>query len=82
MPVEVVEGILVLCVASFCVGLVFMNRMWMGPEFGKAVARTECDPKPRSGNGNKENLDEVSRTHHVIQTGEDQSVAGGKGGRD
>lgn len=62
------KGVLVLCVASFCVGLLFTNRMWTGPEFGEAVARTECDPKPRSGNGDTEILDEVSRTHHVIQT--------------
>jgi hypothetical protein len=62
------KGVLVLCVASFCVGLLFTNRMWTGPEFRDAVARTECDPKPRSGNGDTEILDEVSRTHHVIQT--------------
>lgn len=62
------RGVLVLCVASFCVGLLFTNRMWSSPEFGEAVARTECDPKPRSGTGETEILDEVSRTHHVIQT--------------
>jgi hypothetical protein len=50
------------------VGLLFTNRMWTGPEFGEAMARTECDPKPRSGNGDTEILDEVSRTHRMIQT--------------
>lgn len=61
------KGVLVLCVASFCVGLLFTNRMWSGPEFGDDV-RTECDPQPRSSNDKTEIGDEVSRTHQVIQT--------------
>lgn len=61
------KGVLVLCVASFCVGLLFTNRMWSGPEFSDDV-RTDCDPQPRSSNGKTETVDEVSRTHHVIQT--------------
>lgn len=61
------RGVLVLCVASFCVGLLFTNRMWSGPEFAEDV-RAECDPQPRSSNGKSEIAEEVSRTHHVIQT--------------
>ncbi|XP_024378632.1 beta-1,6-galactosyltransferase GALT31A [Physcomitrium patens] len=64
------KGVLVLCVASFCVGLLFTNRMWASPEFSD-VMRSDCDPKPRSGNGDgsqAEIMDEVTRTHQVIQT--------------
>lgn len=64
------KGIMVLCFASFCVGLLFTNRMWSGPDVNDVI-RQECDPKPRSGNGEgtqKDIFEEVSRTHQVIQT--------------
>lgn len=36
------KGVLVLCVVSFCVGLLFMNWMWSGLEFSDDV-RMDCD---------------------------------------
>jgi hypothetical protein len=61
------KGILVLCFASFCVGLLFTNRMWSNPDMNDVI-RSGCEPKP-NGDGSQKNIfDEVSRTHQVIQT--------------
>ena len=61
------KGILVLCFASFCVGLVFTNRMWQNPD-SNDVIRSGCEPKPNGDGAQKNVFDEVSRTHQVIQT--------------
>jgi len=61
------KGILVLCFASFCVGLLFTNRMWSNPDMNDVI-RSGCEPTP-NGDGSQKNIfDEVSRTHQVIQT--------------
>jgi hypothetical protein len=61
------KGILVLCFASFCVGLLFTNRMWKNPDFNDVI-RSGCEPKPNGDGAQKNFFDEVSRTHQVIQT--------------
>nr|PNR36160.1 hypothetical protein PHYPA_022011 [Physcomitrium patens] len=38
------KGVLVLCAASFCVGLLFTNRMWTSPDINEALG-VECEPK-------------------------------------
>ncbi|KAA8526512.1 hypothetical protein F0562_008285 [Nyssa sinensis] len=75
---------LLLCIGSFCAGMVFTSRMWMVPE-SKGIARTTaveaeklklvsegCDPKALRQKDvkheSKDILGEVSKTHHVIQT--------------
>ncbi|KAL4201415.1 hypothetical protein AMTRI_Chr02g215950 [Amborella trichopoda] len=70
-----------LCLASFCAGLLFTNRMWSMPE-AKDVSRSHeneqeklnlfsegCDPKSNVVKQEpKDILGEVSKTHHAIQT--------------
>ena len=65
------KGALVLCVASFCLGLLFTNWMWSSPELSDVIRKAECEPKSKLGSGQssqKDIMDEVSRTHQVIQT--------------
>ncbi|CAK9160556.1 unnamed protein product [Ilex paraguariensis] len=71
---------LLLCLGSFCVGMLFTNRMWMVPE-SKGMTRTTaveadrlklvsegCDPNIDVTRKSKDIFGEVSRTHHAIQT--------------
>ncbi len=76
------KGILVLCLASFGLGLVFTNRMWriLEEENKNGVGRQDCSQKPSMSNSNRdlatttrkisqqEILEQVSKTHQVIQT--------------
>ncbi|KAK4577275.1 hypothetical protein RGQ29_027697 [Quercus rubra] len=75
---------LFLCLGSFCVGMLFTNRMWTVPE-PKGITRTTameaerlklvsegCDPKvlhlKEVKRESKEILGEVFKTHNAIQT--------------
>ncbi|XP_062152769.1 probable beta-1,3-galactosyltransferase 2 isoform X1 [Alnus glutinosa] len=75
---------LLLCLGSFCAGLLFTNRMWTVPEH-KGIARTTameaeelklvlegCDPKAlhkkEVQNESKDVFGEVLKTHSAIQT--------------
>ncbi|EYU34029.1 hypothetical protein ABFS82_13G015100 [Erythranthe guttata] len=72
---------LFLCVASFCAGLFFTNRLWIMPE-AKGVTRTTsveaerlklvsegCDPKfERVNRVPTEIFEDVSKTQHAMQT--------------
>ncbi|KAH7675587.1 Glycosyl transferase family 31 protein [Dioscorea alata] len=72
---------LLLCLGSFCVGLLFTNRMWTVPE-AKDIIRTtgtgedkikllagDCSPKTMNERQQpKDILGEVSKTHNAIQT--------------
>ncbi|CAN6457525.1 unnamed protein product [Victoria cruziana] len=70
---------LFLCLASFCAGLFFTNRMWAVPE-AKDIRVTGveeklklvsegCDHRSKQEKGDpKDILGEVSKTHHAIQT--------------
>ncbi|KAH8974956.1 hypothetical protein BDL97_01G130800 [Sphagnum fallax] len=66
------KGIMVLCLASFGVGLLFTNRMWSALDESEGV-RQDCNPKPKPSSNNEEAtqkdiFEEVSKTHQVIQT--------------
>ncbi|KAJ1294716.1 hypothetical protein BS78_01G167100 [Paspalum vaginatum] len=68
-----------LCLASFCVGLLFTNRMWTMPEPKEVIRRStlevekmnlvagDCAPKSTGGDA-KDAPGEVPRTQDVIQT--------------
>lgn len=65
------QGVCVLCSASFCLGLLFTNWMWSGPELSDVIRTAECEPKSKLGSrqsSQRDIMDEVSRTHQVIQT--------------
>ncbi|KAI8006214.1 putative beta-1,3-galactosyltransferase 2 [Camellia lanceoleosa] len=68
------------CIASFCVGMLFTNRMWALPE-SRSIPRTTaveaeklklvsegCVPKAVVKRESKDIVGEVSKTHHAIQT--------------
>eukprot|EP01018_Ginkgo_biloba_P009280 Gb_07955 [translate_table: standard] len=70
-----------LCVASFCVGMLFTNRMWNIPESRDTIKvngeQTDqlklvsegCDPKLKLVNReSRDIMGEVSKTHNAIQT--------------
>nr|CAD1840977.1 unnamed protein product [Ananas comosus var. bracteatus] len=72
---------LLLCLGSFCLGLLFTNRMWTIPEPKDIIRRTgtegekmnlvagDCSTKSiGQKREHKDVLGEVSRTHHAIQT--------------
>ncbi|KAK9285480.1 hypothetical protein L1049_024674 [Liquidambar formosana] len=72
---------LLLCLGSFCAGMLFTNRMWTVPE-SKGITRTTaieaeklklvsegCDPKSKDiKHESKDIFGEVYKTHHAIQT--------------
>ncbi|XP_077253923.1 putative beta-1,3-galactosyltransferase 2 isoform X2 [Tasmannia lanceolata] len=71
---------LFLCLASFCIGLLFTNRMWTVPEI-KDITRNsateeeklkivsdDCGPRTGEKREQKDILGEVSRTHSALQT--------------
>lgn len=68
------RGMVLLCFASFCVGLLFTNRMWSSPEVVSTSSERiqlsqDCEPKQMSSSsGGGDIMDEVSKTHQVIQT--------------
>lgn len=65
------KGVLILCVASFCLGLLLTNWMGRSPKPSVVIRRSECEPKSKLGSresSQKNIMDEVSRTHQVIQT--------------
>jgi hypothetical protein len=71
------KGILVLCLASFGVGLLFTDRMWRNLDEMEYVRQQDCSsqkPKPPDGEAvaamaqQKDIFEEVSKTHQVIQT--------------
>ncbi|XP_077243664.1 putative beta-1,3-galactosyltransferase 2 [Tasmannia lanceolata] len=70
-----------LCFASFCVGLLFTNRMWTVPEIKEItlnnaaeeeklkIVSDGCEPRTKGEKlEQKDILGEVSRTHSAIQT--------------
>ncbi|XP_073006120.1 probable beta-1,3-galactosyltransferase 2 [Typha latifolia] len=70
-----------LCLGSFCLGLLFTNKMWTLPEAKEIIRKTategeklnlvssDCNIISTSGKRESEDvIGEVSRTHHVIQT--------------
>ncbi|EFJ10043.1 glycosyltransferase-like protein [Selaginella moellendorffii] len=75
------KWMVVLCVSSFLVGMLFTNRMWnMSEDFEaealKAPVNTEhlqlvteiqCDPKPKPVTPEREVYVEVSKTHQAIR---------------
>ncbi|EFJ23757.1 glycosyltransferase-like protein [Selaginella moellendorffii] len=74
------KWMLVLCVGSFCVGMLFTNRMWNSPEdldvtrpqtsqHLQIVSEDHCDPKPKPVNSEaspREILNQVSKTHDAV----------------
>eukprot|EP01018_Ginkgo_biloba_P022999 Gb_27977 [translate_table: standard] len=71
--------IVLLCIASFCIGMLFTNRMWSPPEPKDEIISSQsrelqdvsedCDHKRKSANGeSKDIMGEVSKTHEAIQS--------------
>ncbi|KAI0504947.1 hypothetical protein KFK09_015904 [Dendrobium nobile] len=69
-----------LCLGSFCAGLLFTNRMWTMPEPKDIIRRTgteeikmnlvssDCNIKSIKKQESNDIIGEVSKTHHAIQT--------------
>lgn len=71
--------IVLLCVASFCIGMLFTNRMWSNPDKYDDVNSThkrelqvvsqDCEDKPKVESGeSKDIMGEVAKTHQAIQS--------------
>jgi len=70
--------IALLCVASFCIGMLFTNRMWSNPDKYDdvdsshkrelQVVSQDCEDKPKVENGeSRDIMGEVAKTHQAIQ---------------
>ncbi|XP_024529312.1 probable beta-1,3-galactosyltransferase 2 isoform X1 [Selaginella moellendorffii] len=71
------KWMLLLCVASFCVGTLFTNRIWNASEeldvirpktsdLLHIVKDEQCGPKPKPETSPRDILDQVSKTHHAV----------------
>lgn len=71
--------IVLLCIASFCIGMLFTNTMWSNPDKHDDVNSThkrelqvvsqDCEDKPKVVNGeSKDIMGEVAKTHQAIQS--------------
>ncbi|KAJ3679608.1 hypothetical protein LUZ60_017619 [Juncus effusus] len=65
-----VRWILILCIFSFCMGMLFTNRFWTLPDFNNQIIsqrRNEQELKTKQA-GDKDIMGEVTRTHEAIQS--------------